>query len=489
MSLGQSLGQKIASNTLISVVGRIASGALGLIAVALISRYLGREGFGEYSIILIFLYIVLAVSDLGLYSILSREISKIENNENKIISSIFGLRILSALLFFVVSFVVLYFLPYSKDIKIGILVASPGFLFLSANQLLMGVFQKHFKTIWPMIGDIIMRGAQLVFVFLFINFKMSLLFFALAISFGALFGFFANMIFARKLVKFSFIFDFNLSKEILKKSWPLAVSSVLTLVYFKMDTFLLSLMKPATDVGIYSAAYKVFEGLLFFPAAFAGLMLPLMSSVANSKQEQFKIFFKRALDFLVIATFPIMVGGFVLSQKIVFLIGGAEFLIASLPLKILMVALFFVFLGNLFGNAVIALDKQKKMVYVYGVGVFISVVFNLIFIPQYSYLATSVVTLVTEIAVNSIMFFIILKEIKYWPLDGRFLKASAASLIMGVLMYFNLDQNIFILVFLGVIVYSVTLFFLKGISKEEIKFIIFKQPVSATPLPSVGGNL
>src|SRR3989344_2387354 len=129
MSLGQSLGQKIASNTLISVVGRIASGALGLIAVALISRYLGREGFGEYSIILIFLYIVLAVSDLGLYSILSREISKIENNENKIISSIFGLRILSALLFFVVSFVVLYFLPYSKDIKIGILVASPGFLF------------------------------------------------------------------------------------------------------------------------------------------------------------------------------------------------------------------------------------------------------------------------------------------------------------------------------------------------------------------------
>ncbi|KKQ43095.1 MAG: Heteropolysaccharide repeat unit export protein, partial [Parcubacteria group bacterium GW2011_GWE2_37_8] len=205
MSLGQSLGQKIASNTLISVVGRIASGALGLIAVALISRYLGREGFGEYSIILIFLYIVLAVSDLGLYSILSREISKIENNENKIISSIFGLRILSALLFFVVSFVVLYFLPYSKDIKIGILVASPGFLFLSANQLLMGVFQKHFKTIWPMIGDIIMRGAQLVFVFLFINFKMSLLFFALAISFGALFGFFANMIFARKLVKFSFI--------------------------------------------------------------------------------------------------------------------------------------------------------------------------------------------------------------------------------------------------------------------------------------------
>lgn len=484
-----SLGQKIASNTLISVVGRVVSGALGLIAVALISRYLGREGFGEYSIILVFLYIVLAVSDLGLYSILSREISKIENNENKIISSIFGLRILSALLFFIVSFVILYFLPYSKDIKIGILIASPGFLFLSANQLLMGVFQKHFKTIWPMIGDVVMRAMQLVFVFLFINFKMSLLFFALAISLGSLFGFFSNMIFARKLVKFSFIFDFNLSKEILKKSWPLAVSSILTLIYFKMDTFLLSLMKPATDVGIYSAAYKVFEGLLFFPAAFAGLMLPLMSGVANSEREQFKIFFKKALDFLVIVTLPIMVGGFILSRKIVFLIGGAEFLIASLPLKILMIALFFVFLGNLFGNAVIALDKQKKMIYVYGAGVFISVVFNLIFIPQYSYLATSFVTLITEIAVNSIMFFIILKEIKYWPLDGRFLKALAASFIMGTLIYFNLDWNIFILVFLGAIVYLMALFFLKGVSKEEIKFIIFKQPVSAAPLPPVGGAL
>lgn len=484
-----SLGQKIASNTLISVAGRITSGALGLVVVALMSRYLGQKGFGEYSIILVFLYMVLAVSDLGLYSILSREIAKIENNENKIISSIFGLRILSALLFFIISFVVLYFLPYSKDIKIGILIASPGFLFLSANQLLMGVFQKHFKTIWPMISDVIMRIMQLVFVFLFINFKMSLLFFALAISLGALFGFFSNMIFARKLVKFSFVFDFNLSKEILKKSWPLAVSSILTLVYFKMDTFLLSLMKPSADVGIYSAAYKVFEGLLFFPAAFSGLMLPLMSGVANSKREQFKIFFKKALDFLVIAALPIMVGGFVLSQKIVFLIGGTEFLVASLPLKILMIAIFFVFLGNLFGNAVIALDKQRKMVYIYGAGVFISVLFNLIFIPYYSYLATSFATLITEIAVNSIMFFIIIREIKYWPLDGRFLKASLASLIMGVLLYLNLDWNIIVLIFFGAIVYLVILFLLKGVSKEEIKLIISKQPASVFPLPSSADTL
>lgn len=470
-----SIGQKIASNTVTTVSGRILSSLLGFVSIAIMSRYLGKEGFGDYNIALVFLYIILAVSDLGLYSILSREISKPGSDEKKIIGGVLGLRLVSVILFFVFAFIVLYFLPYSQNVKIGVLLASPGFLFLSSKQLLMGVFQKHLKTIWFMIGEVIERGFQLALIGLFVFLHLPFIYFLIAVSISIFSGFAIDLFFARKIVGFKLSFDYDFSKSMLKKSWPLAVSSVLTLVYFKMDTFLLSLMKPSADVGIYSVAYKVFEGLLFFPAAFSGLMLPLLSNSAISDREQFKIYFKKAFDFILIIVFPIMIGGMVLSQKIAFLIGGKEFVASSVPLKILMGALFFVFIGNLLGNAIIALDKQKKMVYIYALGMFISVTFNLIFIPKYSYMATSWATLVTEAAVNSAMFFIIIKELKYWPADGKFLRALLASLVMGAIIYLNLDWNIFVLMIMGGAIYFVLMFLLKGITREEIKLLLFKK--------------
>lgn len=466
-----SLGQKIASNTIVTVVGRISSSLLGFVSVAAMSRYLGKDGFGEYSIVLVFLYIVLAVSDLGLYSILSREISKPESDEKKIIGGVLGLRFVSVALFFLISFIVLYFLPYSQNVKTGALLAAPGFLFLSSKQLLMGIFQKHLKTIWFMIGEVAERGFQLALILAFIFLKLPFLYFLVAVSFSVFASFMVDLFFARRIVKFGLFFDFKFAKDILKKSWPLAVSSVLTLVYFKMDTFLLSLMKPSADVGVYSMAYKVFEGLLFFPAAFSGLMLPLLSKSATTDREKFKVYFKRSFDFILMIVLPVMVGGMVLSQKIALLIGGREFIASSVPLKILMGALFFVFIGNLLGNVIIALDKQKKMVYIYALGVFISTTFNLIFIPKFSYMATSWATLVTEAAVNSAMLLIIVKEIKYWPADGKFLKAALASLLMGTILYFLLDWNIFLLMILGGLIYAVLMFLFKGVTKEEIRLL------------------
>lgn len=450
------------------------------------SRYLGIGGFGDYNIVLVYLFIVVAVSDLGLYSILSREIAKPGSNESDLISNIFGLRIFSILAFFLVSFIALWFLPYTWSVKMGILIASPGFLFLSTNQILMGVFQKYLKTIWPVIGDFITRVVQLVLIILFIYFKLDFLFFIFAMSISSLIGFFVNLIFAKRLVNFSLIFKWGFSREILKKSWPLAISSILTLLYFKMDSFMLSLMKPSVDVGIYSAAYKVFEGLLFFPAAFSGLMLPLMSNVVDGQMDKFKMYYKKAMDFLVIITLPIVAGGIILSDKIALLIGGKEFLAASVPIKILMIALFFVFLGNLFGNVIIALDKQKKMIYVYGAGVIIATVFNLIFIPKYSYMSTSVATLLTEMAVNSALFFIIIKEIKYWPFDFRFLKVLFSSLIMSGILLFFISWNLFALVFFGAIIYAAVLFLIKGISRQEIMVFLSRKQAGPNLAPMDG---
>ena len=84
--------------------------------------------------------------------------------------------------------------------------------------------------------------------------------------------FILNFFFARKYIPLSLAFNFSYWKKLLKTAFPIAVSIVLTLIYFKIDSIFLSLGfinrssgNPITDVGIYNIAYKVLEGVIFFP--------------------------------------------------------------------------------------------------------------------------------------------------------------------------------------------------------------------------------
>jgi O-antigen/teichoic acid export membrane protein len=121
------LGKKIALNTIISGGTRIIELALAFIIIGILTRYLGTSGFGEYSIILAFLFIFNVLADFGLYSIVVREISKPGADEKKIASNAFTIRFLIGFFIFISAFLVAYIFPYSIIVKQGILIGAFGF--------------------------------------------------------------------------------------------------------------------------------------------------------------------------------------------------------------------------------------------------------------------------------------------------------------------------------------------------------------------------
>ena len=86
-----------------------------------------------------------------------------------------------------------------------------------------------------------------------------------------------------------------------------------------MDTILLSLLASQEDVGIYNIAYKVLEFAIFFPAVFAGIVMPLLSKYAFTDREKFKDVFQKSFDILVMCATPFVAAGFILAPPIFFL--------------------------------------------------------------------------------------------------------------------------------------------------------------------------
>lgn len=461
--------QKIAKNTLISFAGKIISSLIGLFSIAFIAREIGPEGFGDYNIAIAFLYIFSVFADFGLYNLLTREISKPNADEKEVVSNIFSSRLILLAFFYLFSFVVVYFIPtYSYELKKGIIIASAGFVFLSLTQVMMGVFQKYLQTVLPAIADVAARAVQLAAVLYLYGKGADFIDFLWIFVLGSFINFIMAYIFAKKYTPFKIVVNRVKTIETLKEGWPLAVSLVLVLVYFKGDTLILSFLKPTKDVGVYNVAYKILEQIIFFPAMFVGLVMPLLSNYFISDISLFKKVFQRAFDFLNIISIPAIFGGLYLASGIINLVAGDGFGEAVLAFQILITACFFIFLSALFGNVILAMNKQKQAVFCYGAAALFNVSTNLYFISKYSYIGASLTTVATEALVTAIMFVIIYKEIKYIPGFKVTLKALAASLIMVLVLYLSPFQGFFFLLISGTLVYFTVMYLLKGILKHEV---------------------
>jgi O-antigen/teichoic acid export membrane protein len=469
------LGRKIAYNTIISAGARIIGLALSLIILGFITRYLGQAGFGQYATVLAFLFFFTVLADLGLYTICLRDISRPGADQRKIASNAFTLRFFAGLFVFCLAPLIVYFFPYPSQVKSGILIGAVGFWLMSNQQVLVGVFQKYLRVDKVALAELLGRLVQLGLVVFFIWQGKGFLFIVSAIVGGALINFLLVFLFSQKYIPISFQFDFSFWRSLLKKSLPLALAIIFTMIYFKIDTIMLSLMKSPAEVGIYGLAYKFLESFLFFPAMFVGLIMPLMSKYAFSVREKFKKITQRALDILLIFAVPLIIGTFFLSSQIITLIAGQDFILSASVLNILIIAVGIIFLGILFSNMIISLEKQKTLIYIYGVGVVINLVANFIFIPRYSYYGAAGTTVLTELIVTALMLVVLYQTLKILPSFGSIIKYILAGLAMALLLYFLAGWNLFILIILATLVYFGFLWLIGGFSTKEILALVKKE--------------
>ncbi|MFP4514826.1 MAG: flippase [Parcubacteria group bacterium] len=472
------LQKRIAYNTGIQILSKIISTAIALIATALMTRYLGANGFGEYTTIITFVSIFAIIADLGLTLVTVQMISLPGVSEKKILDNLFALRLVSAIIFLSLGPALIWLFPYDYTIKMGVLILSLSFLFIALNQILVGLFQKRLKMERAAIAEVGGRLFLVLGVWLAIRYNLGLNGVLWSTVISNLINFLLHFLFSRKFIRISLRFDLNIWKEIAIKSWPLALTIVFNLIYLKADTLILSLVKPQSDVGIYGAAYKVIDVLVTVPFMFAGLMLPFFTRTwALKKVFQFKKLIQKSYDFMILLAIPVLIATQFLATEIIHLIAGSEFKASAEVLKILILAGALIFIGTLFSHAIIAIDKQKKLIPIYIFTSITSVIGYILFIPKYSYIGAAWMTVYSEAVVAIMAIFYVYKFIGFLPKHKVLFKSFLSSLVMlasiliipGAFKYtwYGLMTTIFI----AIGIYFLTFYLLKGWDKKDVEFL------------------
>lgn len=475
-----SLTRKIAHNTIIQAIGKVIGTLFGLVTVALMTRYLGQTGYGQYTTVMTFLQFFGILVDFGLTLLTVQMISRVNVDEEKILSNIFTLRLFSATIFLGLAPITVLFLPYDHVIKLGVAVTAASYVFIALNSVMTGIFQKNLAMNRVAAAEIGNRLILLVMVAMAVWYNWGLLAILIAVVISNAFQFLLHYIYSRPLVKLRFRFDWPVWREIFHLAWPMAITIALNLIYLRADTLVLSLTRPQADVGIFGAVDKVNDILITLPIMFAGLVLPVLTQAWHQKDTtRFKRVFQKSFDTLSIIAIPLVAGTWLMSRDVMVLVAGKNFAISGSVLNIMILTSFVIYLGSLFGHAIVAINRQKQTIWGYAGSAILSTIGFLIFIPKYSYFGAAWMSVFSEAIVSASIIFIFYQTTKFLPTTKIWLKAAVSAAAMALVLIFMkqfivtpfLLVNVIVWLSVSILTYFATLIAIKGVSMETISEI------------------
>lgn len=462
--------RKLAHNTIIQLIGKVVSTALGLVAIKMMTTYLGVEQFGWYVTAISFLQFIGILTDFGVIPVTAQMLSEQPNQKKRLFQNILTFRVITGFIFFGIAPLLVLFFPYPVTVKLAVAVMSISFMAISINQVLTGLYQDRLQMHYQAIGEVIGRIVLVGGLWLLIQEKASFLTVMALVSLSSVSYTTYMCLKARQFVSFRPRFDKDIWKRMIKKMWPIAISIMFNVVYLKGDVLLLSLFREQEIVGIYGAAYRVIDILAQTAMLFMGVMLPLLTHAWVTKnKEVFHKYYQQAFDVMMMLVLPMTVGVIALAEPIILLIADSSYLPAASILRILAIAVLGVYLGATFSHIAVAIDKQKQTMWIYISSAILTLVGYLIFIPLYGMYGAAWMSVFSELYVGILLFFIIKKFAKQQLSLKTSRKIFIAALVMGSVVWYLPNLHIIFRVFLGAGVYALFLYMFGAISKETLR--------------------
>ncbi len=170
------------------------------------------------------------------------------------------------------------------------------------------------------------------------------------------------------------------------------------LVFSYADTILISYFMTETDVGIYRVALQLTSVATFVTLALHTTLYPKVSYWGKQHDlSSVEGALARAFTYSLLLAVPVVAGGWILGERLLYFFYGAVFATGAEALAILLlvqVAHVFMYLQTMCLNA---LDRPQDSFRVTAVAVTANVVLNILLIPAYGIVGASLATLVTMV--------------------------------------------------------------------------------------------
>lgn len=465
-------------NILWLTVSRVISLGLLFLAYTQLFRYLGPEHSGRFQFVLSFVTLFGVVIDFGIQQYIIKKISEDRSKAKMYFHNFLAVEVVMAFVVYGLMIGVAYFNGYEPIVVHAIMLAGVGVVVFGLTYPFLAVITAFYdlkkaaflnfiasainvivilSTIW-LKGDIVMLASQqLIYA---------------SIALVLYYKFVQKYIGPPEVLKGLRKLDFKLIKKIFIAALPFAMLVGFSTVYNRIDVVLITKFLGYTQTGLYTAAYKFFDLLSFFPAVVSHSLYPLFATLmSEGRLAEVRTTLERYLRFMAAVALPMATGAMLLAGPIIKILAGPQYEESANVLAVLVWAPAILFLYIVVNSLVIS-QLTKFAVLITGVNVVVNIIGNLILLPRIGIMGAAIMTVVSEGLQGVFYFYFVRNKITKFKFLSNLWQPFIASAVMGVVVYMLRSQIIIIPVAVGAVTYALALLVLGFFRKDDIRFFM-----------------
>ncbi len=368
---GADVGRHVVRGGAQRAAGFVLTNLLSVLGAVLLLRYLGVEDFGRFGTVMALLAIVQGVSEAGLTLTGSREMAISDDEERReVLAHVLGLRIVLTGIGVVVAVAFAVAAGYDRDMVLGTLIAGVGIFCISVQSAMLLPLSIELRNGTLAVNEVLRQGVLVgAFAACVVAGAALLPFFGGQLLSGLVLLLATPLLLARRhLVAPRWSRD--RLRALAAVGLPVAASSVLGIIYFRLLVVLMSLISgDAEQIGLYVTSARIVEVFVGLPFLLITVSLPVLSVAARDDNARLEYVTARTTEVMALGGVLIALVLAIAARPIVLALGGASYEDAVPVLQIQSLALITIFLTAAWNPTLLGMGRTRSLVIASGIGV------------------------------------------------------------------------------------------------------------------------
>ncbi len=383
----------IIQNSILNLTANVSE-RMSLTAIfIIIARYLSADSAGSFRLATSYASILLALSLWGLDQLLIRDVVKNRAAAKQFLANFMVMRLIIALVAWLILAAVLPVLPYQQESKLLILIL--------AATAVPGSLGNLYHAVWVADENVASVSVVMVIFSIFRVIGAGLILFQagpllLVAIMLLVFSIFQTVILGWLTHRRPDLL--GLRSQLSRTFWvanlrvaaPFILISLTLLVEYQFDVVILSLFWPEKEVGIYGASATVLALLLFLTRSYQMAVFPVISRAFEAGEAAIQRVYSNSLAYTAIGAFLIALLITLLADVIISFIYGPGYEPAGDMLRILGWAFLFSAINVSNSRLLIAANKQRVMASFGLLSLVASLLISFLLVPRYGRLGTAI---------------------------------------------------------------------------------------------------
>jgi O-antigen/teichoic acid export membrane protein len=381
------------------VGGYLIGVLISAVSAALLFRHLGVVDIGRYVTAMSLVALVGALSDLGLTGVGIRELAASKPSEReRIARDLLGLRLVLTVAGGTVMTAIAA-AAYSSTLAAGVALASVGLLFQVTQDNFAMALVVDLRLGWVAALELIRQALTTLSILMLVLLGARLLaFLAVSMPVGVVtLACTVAIVRVRGMRRPSFVV--RRWRPLVSAVLPYSAAVAASALYFRVSIVLVSALGSATQLGYFSASFRIVEVLTAVPGLLASAAFPIFARAATTDHKRLGYALGRVFDVALIVGAWVAVSVAVGAPLAIKIIGGSAFHPATQVLAVQGVALGVMFVSAVWGYGMLGLGLYRQILLLNLVALMINAAWVTVLVSLDGARGAAIGTAIAEVAV------------------------------------------------------------------------------------------